>query len=34
LSNWNVSKVTWCLFFDSNTPSWVLSKPNFTSCTP
>jgi surface protein len=34
LSGWVVSQVTSCGTFSSNTPSWVLPKPNFTNCTP
>ncbi len=31
---WDVSNVTECTDFSLETPSWVLTKPNFTSCTP
>ena len=34
LSSWNVINVTYCSLFSSNTPQWILPKPNFTNCTP
>jgi len=34
LSGWTVNNnVTTCTNFDTNATSWVLSRPNFTSCT-
>ena len=33
LSSWNVTWVTNCFSFSSGTSSWLLAKPNFTSCT-
>lgn len=34
IGNWNVGNVTECAYFDSNTPQWILPKPNFTNCIP
>jgi surface protein len=34
LSSWSVDNVTNCKDFDKEATSWVLSKPNFTNCTP
>jgi hypothetical protein len=29
-----LDNVTVCSGFSSNTPLWILPKPNFTNCTP
>jgi surface protein len=34
LSGWEVAKVVSCADFSTNTPQWVLPKPNFTNCSP
>lgn len=34
LSNWEVANVVSCTDFSTNTPQWVLPKPNFTNCSP
>jgi len=34
ISSWDVSNVELCSNFDFTTDSWILPKPNFTSCTP
>jgi surface protein len=34
LSSWEVVNVVSCTDFSTNTPQWVLPKPNFTNCSP
>ena len=34
LSDWSVSNVTDCEYFNYETPQWTLPQPNFTNCTP
>ena len=34
LEGWDVEKVILCNDFSTNTPQWVLPKPDFTNCDP